>query len=233
MAGPCAIPTRMQPIGAARSKKEFVTDALRTAILNGELTPGTRLIIDELAERLGVSPIPVREALQQLAGDGYVVIKPYVGAEVAPIEAESVIEVFSLLETMETVSGRAACQQMSDADFDTLEEILIRMDSLTGEPEQWSQENRRFHKFICDRSGTRLIGSLMGKVLDHWDRLHRYFLKDVFARRLTQAQSEHWKILRALRTRDPERVEVVIREHARSSLRAYTQHLCGAQAKKS
>jgi DNA-binding transcriptional MocR family regulator len=48
----------MQPIGAARSKKEFVTDALRTAILNGELTPGTRLIIDELAEQLGVSPNP-------------------------------------------------------------------------------------------------------------------------------------------------------------------------------
>jgi DNA-binding GntR family transcriptional regulator len=217
----------MQPIGAARSKKEFVTDALRTAILNGELTPGTRLIIDELAEQLGVSPIPVREALQQLAGDGYVVIKPYVGAEVAPIEAESVIEVFSLLETMETVSGRAACERMSEADFDALEEILRKMDSLVGEPEAWSQENRRFHKFICDRSGTRLIGSLMGKVLDHWDRLHRYFLKDVFARRLTQAQREHWKILKALRSRDPERAEAVIREHARSSLHAYTKHLSG------
>ena len=221
----------MQPIGAARSKKEFVTDALRTAILNGELTPGTRLIIDELAEQLGVSPIPVREALQQLAGDGYVVIKPYVGAEVAPIEAESVIEVFSLLETMETVSGRAACQRMSEADFDALEEILRKMDSLVGEPEAWSQENRRFHKFICDRSGTRLVGALMGKVFDHWDRLHRYFLKDVFARRLTQAQREHWKILRALRSRDPERVEAVIREHARSALHTYAKHLGGLQAR--
>jgi DNA-binding GntR family transcriptional regulator len=220
-----AIPTGMQPIGSSRSKKEFVTDALRNAILTGELIPGTRLIIDDLARQLNVSPIPVREALQQLASDGYVVTEPYVGAKVAPIEAESVVEVFTLLETMEVVSGRAACQRMSDKDFDTLKEMLLTMDSLVGEPEQWSQENRRFHKFICDQAGTRLVGSLMGKVLDHWDRLHRYFLKEVFARRLTKAQREHWKILRALRSRDPERAEAVIREHARSSLQAYTQHL--------
>jgi DNA-binding GntR family transcriptional regulator len=99
------------------------------------------------------------------------------------------------------------------------------MDSLVGEAELWSQENRHFHKFICDKAGTRLVGSLMSKVLDHWDRLHRYFLKDVFARRLPQAQREHWKILKTLRTRDPAETEAVIREHAQASLSAYTKFL--------
>lgn len=215
----------MQPIGLSRSKKDLVTATLRHAILNGELTPGTRLVIDDLARELGVSPIPVREALQQLNSDGYVVIEPYIGAKVAPIEAESVIEVFSLLETMEVVSSRAACQHMSDSDFDVLEEILLKMDSLVGDPERWSQENRFFHKLICDRSGTRLVGSLMNRVLDHWDRLHRYFLKDVFGRRLRQAQREHWKILRALRARNPGAVEAVVREHAQAALSAYQKHL--------
>jgi DNA-binding GntR family transcriptional regulator len=221
----CLDLSRMQPIGFSRSKKELVTKTLRNAILNGELIPGTRLVIDDLAKQLGVSPIPVREALQQLDADGYVVIEPYLGARVAPIEAESVFEVFSLLETMEVVSSRAACQHMSDADLNTLEEILARMDSLVGEPELWSQENRHFHKFICDKSGTRLVGSLMSKVLDHWDRLHRYFLQDVFARRLPQAQREHWKILKTLRTRDPAETEAAIREHAQASLTAYTKCL--------
>ena len=223
----------MQPIGFSRSKKELVTKTLRSAILNGELIPGTRLVIDDLAKQLGVSPIPVREALQQLDADGYVAIEPYLGARVAPIEAESVFEVFSLLETMEVVSSRAACQHMSDADFNVLEEILVKMDSLVGEPELWSQENRHFHKFICDKSRTRLVGSLMSKVLDHWDRLHRYFLKDVFARRLPQAQREHWKILKTLRTRDPAETEAVIREHAQASLTAYTKYLSGRQVQKS
>jgi DNA-binding GntR family transcriptional regulator len=215
----------MQAIGLSRSKKELVIENLRNAILNGELIPGTRLVIEDLAKQLGVSPIPVREALQQLDADGYVVIEPYLGAKVAPIEIESVIEVFSLLEIMEVVSGRAACQHMSESEFNVLEAILIKMDSLITEPELWSTENRHFHSFICDKSGTRLVGTLMKKVLDHWDRLHRYFLKDVFARRLPQAQREHWKILRNLRTRDPVRTEAVIREHARAAMSAYQKHL--------
>jgi DNA-binding GntR family transcriptional regulator len=219
----------MQPIGFSRSKKELVTKTLRDAILNGELIPGTRLVIEDLAKQLGVSPIPVREALQQLDADGYVAIEPYLGARVAPIEAESVAEVFSLLETMEVVSSRAACQHMSDSDFNVLQEILVKMDSLIDDPELWSQENRHFHKYICEKSGTRLVGSLMSKVLDHWDRLHRYFLRDVFARRLPQAQREHWKILKALRARDPTETEAVIREHAQASLTAYTKYLSGSK----
>jgi DNA-binding GntR family transcriptional regulator len=215
----------MQPIGSSRSKKELVSETLRQAILNGELLPGTRLVIDDLAKQLGVSPIPVREALQQLDADGYIVLEPYLGAKVAPIEAESVIEVFSLLETMEVVSSRTACQHMSEADFSALEMILLKMDSLINEPELWSQENRHFHSFICEKSGTRLIGSLMSKVLDHWDRLHRYFLKDVFARRLRQAQREHWEILKSLRTRDPARTETVVRQHAQAAMAAYQKHL--------
>jgi DNA-binding GntR family transcriptional regulator len=215
----------MEPVGFSRSKKELVTATLRNAILNGEFTPGMRLVIDDLAKQLGVSAIPVREALQQLSADGYAIIEPYLGARVAPIEAESVVEVFSLLETMEVVSSRAACQHMSDSDLGALEQILVKMDSLVGEPDLWSQENRRFHTFICAKSGTRLVASLMSKVFDHWDRLHRFFLKDVFARRLPQAQREHWEILRALKTRNAERTEAVIRKHAQASLSVYTRYL--------
>jgi len=218
----------MEPVGSSRSKKELVTTTLRNAILSGEFTPGMRLVIDDLAKQLGVSAIPVREALQQLSADGYAIIEPYLGARVAPIEAESIIEVFSLLETMEVVSSRAACQHMSDEDFGVLERILLKMDTLVNEPELWSQENRHFHHFICDESGTRLIASLMSKVFDHWDRLHRFFLKDVFARRLPQAQREHWKILRTLKTRNAARAEAVIREHTQAALSAYTQYLSAA-----
>jgi DNA-binding GntR family transcriptional regulator len=215
----------VQPIGTSRSKKALVVETLRDAILNRELTPGTRLVIEDLANQLGVSPIPVREALQQLDADGYVTIEPYLGARVAPIESESVTEVFNLLEIMEVVSSRAACQHMSDADFNVLEAMLLKMDLLIAEPELWSRENRHFHSFICDKSGTRLVGSLMSKVLDHWDRLHRYFLKDVFAKRLRHAQREHWEILKALRTRDVVRTESIIRKHAQAAMSAYQQHL--------
>lgn len=217
----------MRPVASARSKKDLVIQELSNAILSGELLPGTRLIIEDLAKQLKVSPIPVREALQQLQADGYVTIEPYIGARVAPIESESVIEVFTLLEAMEVTSSRAACIHLTENDFHALESILRKMDSLVGDPEGWSQENRHFHQLICDRSGTHLVGALMSKVLDHWDRLHRYFLKDVFAKRLPKAQKEHWKILATLRTRNVEKLEALLREHNQSSLAAYTRYLKG------
>ena len=220
----------MKPIALSRSKKELVIETIRTAILNRELTPGTRLVLEDLAKRLGVSSIPVREALQQLESDGYVVIERYVGAKVAPIEAESVVEVFSLLETMEVVSSRAACLHMTDRDLRVLEETVKNMDTLISDPERWSIENRHFHSFICEKSGTRLVGSLMSKVLDHWDRLRRYFLNDVFAQRLQQAQREHWEILKTLRTRDPDRTETVVRAHSQAAMADYKRHLASNRA---
>ena len=215
----------MQAIGRSGSKKDLVSKELKDAILRGELLPGTRLLIEVLARRLNVSPIPVREALQQLQADGYVVIEPYLGATVAPIESESIHEVFQLLETMETISSVAACLHMTEEDFAELESLLVEMDALVNDPESWSCANKHFHQLICDRSGTQLVGILISKVLDHLDRLQRYFLKEVFARLLPKAQNEHWMILRTLQKRDVTRIEALIKKHNRACLNAFTRHL--------
>ncbi len=215
----------MQAISRSGSKKELVGKELREAILRGELLPGTRLLIEDLAGLLNVSPIPVREALQQLQAEGFVVIEPYVGATVAPIELESIDEVFRLLETMEMVSSVAACRHMSDEGFVELHSLLVHMDSLVDDPEAWSAANKQFHQLICDRSGTRLVGSLMPRVLDHLDRFQRYFLKDVFAGLLPKAQREHWAILRTLQKRDLARIETLVQQHNRACLQAFTKHL--------
>jgi DNA-binding GntR family transcriptional regulator len=218
----------MRPItNSISSKKDLVKQALREAILSGELAPGTRLIIDDLASQLGVSPIPVREALQQLQADGYVEIQPFLGTRVTPIEAESVVEVFSLLETIEIVSSRYACLHLSEEEHQSLKQMVANMDELvrTRDAEAWSQENRRFHQVICDHAGTRLIASVLTKVLDHWDRLHRVFLKEVFADRLPEAQEEHRQILSAIEASDPDGVEAVIRKHNRNALAAYEKYL--------
>ena len=218
----------MRPIKTSiSSKKDLVKQALREAILNGELAPGTRLIIDDLADQLGVSPIPVREALQQLQADGYVEIQPFLGTRVTPIEAESVIEVFSLLETIEIVSSRYACLHMTEDERLILRDAVTKMDELVRarDAEAWSQENRRFIKLFAIQAGTRLLASVMTKVLDHWDRLHRVFLKEVFADRLPEAQEEHRQILGAIEAADPDKVEAVIRKHNRNALNSYEKYL--------
>jgi DNA-binding GntR family transcriptional regulator len=215
----------MKAIRHSGSKKNLVCKELRDAILRGELLPGTRLVIKDLAARLDVSPIPVREALQQLEADGYVVIEPYIGGTVAPIESESINEVFHLLEAMETFSSVAACRQLSKEDFAELQSVLVQMDSLVNDPEAWSRANKHFHQLICDGSGTRLIGTLMTKVLDHLERFQCFFLKDVFSELLPKAQKEHWLILEALRKRDTARITMLTQQHNRTCLIAFTRRL--------
>jgi DNA-binding GntR family transcriptional regulator len=215
----------VQPVKPFRSKKEFAYDALRDTILEGQLEPGARLVIDELAAALGVSQIPVREALQQLQADGFVTIEPYVGARVTEIDASLICEVFDLMEALEVISGRAACLHMSEDSLAEMESRLRAMDALVTDAERFSQENARLHQFICERGGTPLVARLMAKVLAHWDRLRRHYLQDVFDRRVGKAQQEHWRVYEALGTRDADHVEQVIREHNQAARTAYTDYL--------
>ena len=84
----------MRPI--FKSKNEAVYDALRQAIIHGEYEPGSRLVIDDLAATMGVSQIPIREALRQLEADGFITIEPYVGATLTDINANFIFEIFTL-----------------------------------------------------------------------------------------------------------------------------------------
>lgn len=215
----------MRATKSFRSKKEFVYETLREKILDGQLAPDARLIIDDLSAELGVSPIPVREALQQLQSEGFVDIEPYVGARVAQMHKESIEEIFALLEATEVISGRAACTQMVEADFADIEALLTRMDNSIDDLELWSEQNVELHQLICERAKTPLVGSMMVQVVDHWNRLRRLYLKAVFAGRIAKAQEDHWALLDALRTRNPETVEKVIQDHNRIALQGYLTQL--------
>jgi DNA-binding GntR family transcriptional regulator len=89
-----------------RTKQELVYRRLRDDIMRCQLAPGQRLVIDELARRLSMSAIPVREALHLLQSEGLVVNVPHVGATVAPIAPASVHEVFTIMEGLELVAAR-------------------------------------------------------------------------------------------------------------------------------
>ncbi len=208
-----------------RSKKEVVYDLLREDILRGKYKPGSRLIIDDLASTLGVSQIPIREAMRQLEGDGFITIEPYVGATVTELNAEFIFEVFALLEHLEIISSRAACRVMSDDDLRQLAEMVDQMESSIDDPDKWSSENKAMHLFICQRANTTLVQKMMEKVLDHWDRLRLHYLNDVFGNRIQAAQEDHKRILAAFSSHDPDEVERVIHEHNQSALSSYIRHL--------
>ncbi|HET6898159.1 MAG TPA: GntR family transcriptional regulator [Vicinamibacteria bacterium] len=206
-----------------RTKGEFVYRTLRDAIVKCELQPGERLVIDDLARRLQVSSIPVREALQLLQSEGLVLMVPHVGATVAPISHESVTEVFTVMEGLESVAARAAAERARPEDLEALHEIVTAMDrALAAEAhEHWAELNTRFHATISRLTGMPLLQEMMERVLDRWDRVRRFFFTGVLVHRAEQAQKEHHELLDAMRSKDWARLEETIRGHNRGALAAY------------
>ena len=108
-----------------QTKQEFVYHTLRDAIIRCEVKPGTRLVIEDIAQRLSVSPIPVREALQLLQSERLVESVPHIGATVAHISESSVSEVFTIMEGLEVISTRVATQKMTKEEIETILVTII------------------------------------------------------------------------------------------------------------
>jgi DNA-binding GntR family transcriptional regulator len=212
---------------AYKTKQEFVYQILRRAILRCELAPGQRLPTQEIANRLGVSLIPVREALQFLQSEGLVENRPHVGAAVARISDSSVAEVFTLLEGLETVAARVAAQRMPPGEVDALAGLLAEMDAAVeeGEYELWGELNTRLHVSIARNTGMPVVQEMTERVFDLWHRVQRCYLKEVLVQRVLQSQQEHHAILRALRDRNEEELERLVKVHNRNAMEAYTNHL--------
>lgn len=204
-----------------RSKPEVVHDMLREAIIHGEYKPGERLIIDEVAARLGVSQIPVREAVRQLEADGLVAVEPYAGATVTEFCPDLIFEIFALLESLEVICGRRACTCMGEAELAELTAIVAAMDSSLDDPETWSQQNRQFHLMICRSSHVQLIERMLENALDHWDRLRLHYVRDVLQHRIPEAQQDHRRMIEAFRRRAPDEIEQLLRSHNQRALAAY------------
>jgi DNA-binding GntR family transcriptional regulator len=210
-----------------RTKQEFVYQTLRNAIMRCDLGPGERLVIDDLARRLGVSIIPVREALQMLQSEALVVMVPHVGATVAPISRSSILDVFSVLEGLETVATRLVAERATPADIEALAAIVQQMDDALaeGQHEEWADLNTRFHRQIAAIPGLPTLEEMTGRVLTAWDRVRRYYFRGVLVHRVDQAQTEHHQMLLAIKARDVGTLEPLVRRHNQGALTSYLTYV--------
>lgn len=210
-----------------RTKQQFVYQTLRSAIVRNELMPGQRLIIEDIARQLKVSTIPVREALQLLQAERLVQSSPHSGAVVAPISCESVVETFTLLEGLESVSARTAAQHLEEEGLAELTALLGEMDSaLAGEQhERWSELNVGFHLTIARLTQMPLLEEITAHVFGRWQRVQRYFFGKVLSHRVEHAQQEHHAIVRAMREGSVEELERLVKHHNQAALAAYREYL--------
>ena len=212
---------------AYRTKQELVYQRLRESIMSCELAPGKRIVIDDLARRLGVSAIPVREALNALRSEGLVVNVPHVGATVAPIAPESVREVFAIMEGLEIVASREAAVLLDAEKLAELEAMLHAMDGALAEGHygRWSEMNSDFHLAISSMTAMPLLFEMTERVLRRWDRMRRHFFEGVLVPRVDTAQREHHELLAAMKTGDLPRLEALVRQHNQGAMLDYDEFI--------
>ena len=188
----------------------FATERLREAILNGELGPGDRLQQHFLAAKLGLSHVPLREALQRLEFEGFIAISPRRGAFVVPLTAADAAEIFELRANLETTALRASVEHLSAAERLLATEICRRTDEVKDKL-AYGELNWQFHRALyvaCKRPRTlNLIDNL-------WRNASRYSMllrhRDPYLR---QSQREHWDILEAVEKGDAELACSLLRAH--------------------
>lgn len=193
---------------------EKVTNELRSAIQSGELSPGERLVERKLADRLGVSHIPVREALTRLAEERLITREPRRGARVSQLSAQDLEEISSLRIVLEQFMAIRVQERWNEASATRLGSIIQTMsEAAPGDITEVLRQDRLFHETLADLAEHRFLDELSGQLRGRIAG----FLHAANAALDPAEQKEHVRshqqIVDAIASGDPDHARAVIAEH--------------------
>jgi DNA-binding GntR family transcriptional regulator len=192
-----------------------VHEHLRTEIQEGRLEPGTELIEVALAEQLGVSRGPLREAIGRLAAEGLVTVSPRRGAVVRSLSKEEFLELYQVREALERMAVQLAVPRLTDEQFEGLAALNDEMEThaARNKVEAFFEANLAFHARLLEASGN---GRLQEQYRQLLGQLGRYRLRSLMLRgNIQRSVTEHKAILRAAKRGDAERAAQLMAEHIR------------------
>jgi DNA-binding GntR family transcriptional regulator len=212
-----------------RTAQDDVLDALRADILTGVLAPGDQVLQEALAERYGVSRVPLREALKALEAEGQVEYFPHRGYFVAELSIADLTEVYRLREILEAEAIHAAVPSLTDGDVAAIALLLDDVDDAgrRGDIIALTAANRRFHFAIFDAAGLPRLTRLLRQLWEATDAYRAlYFHAEANRDRVA---AEHAEMLAALEERDAEAVVRLHNEHRRHSVESVASALAQAR----
>ena len=192
---------------AYRTMQEIVCDAIRDAILSGRYPPGQRLVAADLARELGVSRMPVREALQRLEAAGLVSLTPHHGAVVSELSESEIVELYHIRGVLDGLATRLAAPHLTPQDHDRLRSILGEMAGAARakDLEKLLGANREFHQLIWRGAHAPRLHALLENLYDASQRLRN--ISVLLPGRLEQITQDHRRIAQALARGEVERAE--------------------------
>ncbi|SDS10514.1 transcriptional regulator, GntR family [Halopseudomonas litoralis] len=195
---------------------------LQTAIVKGEIPPGTRISEQFLSTTFGISRGPLREAIRRLEGRRLVVRIPHAGVRVVSLSYEELIELYHVREALEGMACRLAAQNMTAEEMANLRDVLAtheRHSGLKANESYYQQEgDLDIHYVIIQGCKNRTLSDMLCGDLYHLVRMYRYKFSAT-PKRPQQAFAEHHRIIEAIADRDGELAEMLMRRHISASRR--------------
>ena len=194
-----------------RTLAEKAFDTLHTAIITGQIRPGARLPIEELATLLEMSPMPIREAVRRLDAAGLVENIPHRGARVTELSVRDLSEAYEARLALEVLAIRRAAQRFTAEQAAETRRYLMVLEEYADEASAAASEaHTRFHFALYEAADSAWLLRL---ILPVWETSERYCLEVPGVRRLAQRSAEHEEILAACEGRDADRAAVALHQH--------------------
>ena len=189
-----------------------VTTKLREAILMGEFKMGERLIQEEWAEKLGVSRMPIREALRQLEVEGLVRLEPRRGAIVTPISIDDIEEIYQLRALLEGEAVERSLPYLDADDVIELENLYEQMEKLNADEHnvaKYTERNAEFHRILRAGCPWRRMHSMIDTL---WKGIPPY-TPSLLSNHLAESQAEHRLMVEYVKANEPIRLKKIMQKH--------------------
>ena len=210
---------RLEPIrlDSYQPLREVVCETLRDAVRRGVLKPGERLMEIQLAEELGVSRTPVREAIRKLEMEGYVIMMPRRGTYIADLSIRDINEVFEIRTSLESLASALAADRITEDELEKLQRLLVQIGThiKSGDMESIVRTDTEFHDLLYQASrNTRLVG-IISNLREQLTRFRTTSMS--YPGRLKATLEEHRNIVEAIAQGDEKAARKAAEHHMEKS----------------
>ena len=204
-----------------KTKTDMVYETLKQPIVAGRHPPGSRIVADQLALELGISKVPIREAIVRLVGEGWLQIKPHVGAVVPELSPDEILDQSALRAAVEGLATRLAVEYITPPVLDRLHDILERMEEVAGSDHlAYPKLNLDFHSTAFQCCPYPSLQTMAASLAEKTYRLATVRLHPEY---LPTSQAQHRELLTAIEERRGADVEMIVRHHVEYSGRLLWQ----------
>ena len=197
---------------------------LKAEIIEGSLKPGTKLLENNIAKQLGISRTPIREALRELAAEGFVKMNPNQGVVVSNASVEDVQEVLQIRGVLEGLAARLATKMINEEEIKELEKYQKQMEYYTNKDDvlAFSEMDTEFHELILNICGNNRLIQIRKNLSD---QAHRYQIRSLSVPgRLKYSLKEHQEVVEALKRKDAEQADRLSQKHIENVLANILAH---------